>query len=240
MALLSREQFHVGRLNSPQTGGRIRALLVDDHTLVRAGLKLILGTQPDIDVVGEAGDAKEAIQTAFELRPDVVVMDVNLGQTNGVAATRQILQEIPETRVLIVSMHSDPAYVRDALRAGARGYVLKDSLDVEFVNAVRAVVRGEGFLSGTISATVLDDYRTFVHQPVDLLTNRERQVLELLAGGFTAKDVAVKLNISPFTVDAHRSRILKKLQLRGSTDLVRFAIENNVIPIRKNGELQTS
>jgi two-component system response regulator NreC len=211
---------------------RIRTLLADDHTLVRSGLKLILGAHSDIEVVGEASSAAEAIGAVFALRPDVTVMDVALGSTTGVEATRRIMQEIPESRVLIVSMHSDPIYVREALRAGARGYVLKDAIDTEFVTAVRAVARGEGMLSAGISGTVLDDYRTFVRQPVDLLTGRERQILELLAGGYTAKDVATELAISPYTVDAHRSRILKKLQLRGSTDLVRFAIENGLIQVR--------
>jgi DNA-binding NarL/FixJ family response regulator len=208
---------------------RTRVLLVDDHALVRSGLKLILTHQPDMDVVGEAGSAEEGLDTAFRLRPDVVVMDVAMGGLTGVEATRRISQELPESRVLIVSMHKDPVYIRESLRAGARGYVLKDSIDTEFLNAVRAVARGEGSLSSAVSGTVLTDYRNFVRQPIDLLTSRERQIMQLLAEGATAKDVAAELNISPYTVDAHRSRILKKLQLRGSSDLVRFALEHGMI-----------
>lgn len=216
----------------PQTAKRIRTLLVDDHNLVRSGLKMILQTQPDIEVVGEASNADQAVEAVFELRPDVTVMDVALGPTTGVEATRRIVQELPESRVLIISMYADPVYVREALRAGARGYVLKDAIDTEFVTAVRAVARGEGSLSSAISGTVLTDYRTFVRQPVDLLTSRERQILQLLAEGCTAKDVAAQLSISPYTVDAHRSRILKKLQLRGTLDLVRFALEHGMIQNR--------
>lgn len=156
-------------------------------------------------------------------------MDVAMAGMSGVEATRRISQEIPECRVLIVSMHKDPVYVRETLRAGARGYVLKDAIDTEFLTAVRAVARGEGSLSSAISGTVLSDYRNFVRQPIDLLTSRERQILQLLAEGKTAKDVAGELNISPYTVDAHRSRILKKLQLRGASDMVRFALEHGMI-----------
>jgi len=208
---------------------RTRVLLTDDHGLVRRGLRLILENHQDIEVIGEAGSGEEAIQAAFALRPDLIVMDIAMGGMNGVETTRRIVQELPECYVLIVSMHKDPVYVREALRAGARGYILKDAIDTEFLTAVRSVARGDGAISSAVSGTVLGDYRTFVRQPVDLLSSRERQVLQLLAEGSTAKDVAAELNISPYTVDAHRSRIFKKLQLRGSADMVRFAIENGMI-----------
>src|SRR5262245_61662463 len=211
---------------------RTRVLLADDHSLVRCGLRLILSHQPDIEVVAEVGTGEEAVEGAFALRPDIVVMDIAMGKMTGVEATRRIAQELPECRVLILSMHKDPVYVREALRAGARGYLLKGVIDTEFLTAIRAVARGEGSLSSAISGMVLADYRTFVRQPVDLLTTRERQILQLLAEGGTAKDVAAELKISPYTVDAHRSRILKKLQLRGSSDLVRFALEHGMIPNR--------
>lgn len=194
---------------------RTRVLLVDDHALVRSGLKLILANHRDIDVVGEAAGGEEGVEKALRLRPDVIVMDIAMGGMTGVEATRRITQEVPESRILIVSMHKDAAYVRSTLRAGARGYVLKDAVDTEFLTAVRAVARGEGSLSSSVSGTVLADYRTLTRQPVDLLTSRERQVMQLLAEGGTADDVAATLNISPYTVDAHRSRILRKLQLRG-------------------------
>jgi len=208
---------------------KIRTLLVDDHALFRSGLRHILTGQPDMEVVGEAANGEDAIQAAFTLRPDVIVMDIGIPGLNGVEATRRIIQEMPKSQILVVSMHKDSVYVRETLRAGARGYVLKDSIDTEFVTAVRAVARGEGSLSPAISDTVLNDYRSFVRQPIDLLTNRERQIMQHLAEGATAKDVAAALKISPYTVDAHRSHILKKLKLRGSSDLVRFAIEHGMI-----------
>jgi len=217
--------------NEAQTGParRTRVLLVDDHALVRSGLKLILSNHRDMEVVGEAASGEEGLEAAFRLRPDVIVMDIAMGGMTGVEATRRLAQEIPESRILIVSMHKDPVYIRNTLRAGARGYVLKDAIDTEFVTAIRAVARGDGSLSSAVSGTVLSDYRTLTRQPVDLLTNRERQVMQLLAEGGTAKDVAATLNISPYTVDAHRSRILRKLQLRGGGDLIRFAMENGMI-----------
>jgi DNA-binding NarL/FixJ family response regulator len=199
---------------------------------MRCGLRMILSQQPDIEVVGEAGTGEEAIEAAWLLKPDIVVMDVAMGKMTGVEATRRIVQELPECKVLVLSMHKDPVYVREALRAGARGYLLKGAIDTEFLNAVRAVARGEGSLSSAISGMVLEDYRAHVRHPVDLLTTRERQIFQLLAEGATAKDVAAELNISPYTVDAHRSRILKKLNLRGASDMVRFALEHGVIPNR--------
>jgi two-component system, NarL family, response regulator NreC len=216
----------------PPAVRKTRVLLADDHSLVRCGLRLILAHQPDIEVVGEANTGEEAIAAVFELRPDLVVMDVAMGKMTGVEATRRIVQECPDCRVLVLSMHKDPVYVREALRAGARGYLLKGAIDTEFLNAVRAVARGEGSLSSAISGMVLEDYRTHVRLPVDLLTTRERQILQMLAEGATAKDVAAELKISPYTVDAHRSRILKKLNLRGSSDMVRFALEHGIIPNR--------
>lgn len=206
-----------------------RVLLADDHRLFRSGLRLILSQQPDLEVVGEASTGEETMEAAFVLRPDVVVMDVTMGGMTGIEATRRIAQELPESRVLMVSMHNDPIYVRESLRAGARGYVLKDAIDTEFLTAVRAVARGEGSLCSAVSGSVLSDYRNFVRQPIDTLTGRERQILQLLAEGGTAKDVAAELKISPYTVDAHRSRILKKLQLRGASDMVRFALEHGML-----------
>jgi two-component system response regulator NreC len=147
---------------------------------------------------------------------------------NGVEAARQIKQHCPATNILILTMHKDAIYLRESLRAGARGYLLKDSIDKDLIDAVRAVARGEGFLSPAVSATVLDDYQKHVTNPLDLITNRERQILQMLAEGKTSKDIASELNISVYTVDAHRSRILKKLGLRAIGDLVRFALQNGL------------
>lgn len=208
---------------------RIRILLVDDHGVVRQGLRLILAQHPDFNVVGEASQGRKAVSLAAELEPDVVIMDVAMPDINGVEATRQIRQNSPHTKVLFLTMHKDSAYVREGLRAGAKGYLLKDSIDTELIAAVRAVARGEGFLSPAVSAAVLDDYQKHVTDPLDLITNRERQILQLLAEGDTSKGIASKLNISVYTVDAHRARVMKKLQLRSIGDLVRFAIQKGLV-----------
>lgn len=182
----------------------IRILLVDDHAVVRQGFRMILAAQADMEIVGEAGNGREAIAKAAELHPDVVVMDVAMPELNGIEATRRLAETSPQTRVLALSMHKDSVYVREILRAGARGYLLKDSIDVDFLTAVRAVARGEGYLSPAVSDAVLTDYRKHVSDPLDLLSSREREVLQMIAEGKTNKDVAGVLNLSVYTVDAHR------------------------------------
>jgi DNA-binding NarL/FixJ family response regulator len=203
--------------------------LADDHKVVCQGFRLILSRQPDMEVVGEAYNGREAVELAISLEPDIVVLDIAMPEVNGVEATRQILRDVPRTKIVILTMHKDGAYVREALRAGAKGYLLKDSIDRELAAAVRAVSRGEAYLSPSVSATVLEHYQEQVTDPMDQITNRERQVLQLLAEGKTSKDVAVDLNISVYTVDAHRSRIMKKLQLRTGRDLVRFALQRGLL-----------
>jgi DNA-binding NarL/FixJ family response regulator len=189
---------------------------------------LILNQEPDLEVVGEAGDGQEATRLALNLRPDVVVIDIGMPVVNGVEATRRIMEDWPECQVLILSMHKDPVYVRESLRAGARGYLLKDSIDEDLLRAIRAVATGEGFLSPAVSRTVLEDYQQTT-DPFDSLTAREREILQMLAEGKVAKEVATALNVSVFTVDAHRGRILKKLSLRSSTELVKFAMRKGLI-----------
>ena len=206
----------------------IRVLLADDHAVVRQGFRLILSQHSDIEVVAEASTGEEAIARCSQLEPDVVILDIAMNGMNGVEATRQIRRNCPRTNVLVLTMHKDAVYVRETLRAGARGYLLKDSIDNDLLAAVRSVARGEGFLSPAVSTTVLDDYRQQVTHPLDLITNRERQVLQLLGTGKSSKEIATELNISVYTVDAHRSRLMKKLQLRSIGDLVRFAIQNGM------------
>lgn len=208
---------------------KIRILLADDHAVVRQGFRMILGAQSDMEIVAEAGNGREAVESAEKLRPDVVVMDVAMPELNGIEATRRITDASPHTRVLALSMHKDSVYVREILRAGARGYLLKDSPAPELVAAVRAVASGEGYLSPAVSNAVLDDYRRHVTNPIDLLTSREREVLQMLAEGKTNKEIAVVLNLSVYTVDAHRGRIMEKLNLHSINELVRFAVRNGLV-----------
>ena len=208
---------------------KIRVLLADDHAVVRKGFRMILAAQPDMEIVGEAGNGREAVELAQSIRPDVVVMDVAMPGLNGIEATRRLADLCPQTRVLALSMHKDSVYVREILRAGARGYLLKDSLDSDLLAAVRAVSRGDGYLSPAVSEAVLSDYRRQVTDPLDLLTSREREVLQMIAEGKTNKEIAALLNLSVYTVDAHRGRIMEKLNLHTTGELVRFAMRKGII-----------
>jgi len=208
---------------------RIRILLADDHAVVRRGFQMILAEQSDMEIVGEAGNGREALELAAKLKPDVVVMDVAMPELNGIEATRRMAENAPHARVLALSMHKDSVYVREILRAGARGYLLKDSVAADLVSAVRAIAAGEGYLSPAVSDAVLDDYRRHVTNPIDLLTSREREVLQMLAEGKTNKEIAGILNLSVYTVDAHRGRIMEKLNLHSINELVRFAVRNGLI-----------
>jgi len=208
---------------------RIRILLADDHAVVRQGFRMILSAHPDLEIVGEAGNGRDAVELAAALRPDVVVMDVAMPELNGIEATRRLTGANPHVRVLALSMHKDSVYVREILRAGARGYLLKDSVADDLVAAVRAVAAGEGYLSPAISNAVLDDYRKHVTNPLDLLSSREREVLQMLAEGKTNKEVAATLNLSVYTVDAHRGRIMEKLNVHSINELVRFAVRQGLV-----------
>ncbi|MFZ5926106.1 MAG: response regulator [Acidobacteriota bacterium] len=207
----------------------IRILLADDHSLVRQGFRRILEAHPDLEIVGEASDGREAVELTGTLQPDVVVMDVAMPGLNGIEATRRICESSPRTRVLALSMHRDSVYVREILRAGARGYLLKDAIDADLISAVRAVARGEGFIASAVADCVLADYRQHVSDPIDLLTAREREVLQLIAEGKTNKEIASLLKLSVYTVDAHRGRIMEKLNLHSAGELVRFALRKGLI-----------
>lgn len=207
---------------------KTRLLLADDHALVRKGLRLILSQEPTFDVVGEASDGREVVSMVRALRPDVVLMDVAMPRANGVTAVRSILEEEPSCRILMLSMHSDAAYVRESLRAGAKGYLLKDAVDHELVTAIKALASGNAYLSPAVSNTVLADYRQHVSDASGL-TTREREVLQLLAEGLTAKEIAKRLEISVYTVDAHRTRIMRKLQISSIGELVRLAMRTGLI-----------
>jgi two-component system, NarL family, response regulator NreC len=208
---------------------KIRILLADDHAVVRQGFRLILASQPDMEIVAEAGNGREAVALAEKLHPDVAVIDVAMPELNGIEATRRMGESAPRTRVLALSMHKDSVYVREILRAGARGYLLKDQVDSDLIAAVRAVARGEGYLSPAVSDAVLNDYRRHVSDPIDLLTSREREVLQMIAEGKTNKEIATVLNLSVYTVDAHRGRIMEKLNLHSVNELVRFAVRQGLV-----------
>lgn len=208
---------------------KIRVLLADDHAILRKGVRMLIDAQPDMEVVGEAKTGREAIDEARKLKPDIVVMDVSMPELNGIEGTRQICDELTQTKVIGLSMHRDSVYVREILRAGARGYLLKDSEDDDLVKAIRSVARGEAFLSPAISDAVLTDYRKHVSNPVDLLTGREREVLTMIADGKTNKEIANALNLSVYTVESHRGSVMEKLNLHNTGDIVRFALRNGLI-----------
>jgi DNA-binding NarL/FixJ family response regulator len=206
-----------------------RILLADDHTLVRRGFAMIVSKEDDMEVVGEAKNGREAVELARELQPEVVIIDVTMPELNGIEGTRRIMEICPRTRVLAVSMHRDAVYVREILRAGARGYLVKDADDETFLQAVRAVARGEAYLSPVIADAVLTDYRKHVTDPIDLLSSREREVLQMIAEGKQNKEIATTLSLSVYTVEAHRGKIMEKLNLHNTGDIVRFALRNGLI-----------
>jgi two-component system, NarL family, response regulator NreC len=208
---------------------KIRVLLADDHSILRKGVRMLINSQADMEVVGEAKTGREAIEEARKLKPDIVVMDISIPEINGIEATRQICNELTHTNVVALSMHKDSVYVREILRAGARGYLLKESEDDDLVKAIRSVHRGEAFLSPAISGAVLTDYRKHVSNPVDLLTSREREILTMVAEGKTNKEIANTLSLSVYTVESHRGSVMEKLNLHNTGDIVRFAIRNGLI-----------
>lgn len=211
----------------------LRILLADDHTVVRQGLRKVLEERPEWQVVAEVGDGREAVRKAEELKPDVAVLDVAMPLLNGIEATRQIIDRVPGTRVLVLSMYSDEAYVTQILKAGATGYLLKDSADVELLQAVSAVAQGKSFFSPSIARLTLDDY---VHQrgvraadPYGSLSEREREIFQLIAEGNANKDIAVLLSISPSTVETHRARIMDRLDLHSAAQIVLYAVRRGVV-----------
>ena len=208
---------------------KIRVLLADDHAILRKGIRLLIDSQLDMEVVGEAKTGREAIEEVRKFHPDVVVMDVSMPELNGIEGTRQICDEFTKTKVLALSMHRDSVYVREILRAGARGYLLKDSEDDDLVKAIRLIHRGEAFLSPAISDAVLADYRKHVTNPIDLLTGREREILTMVALGKTNKEIANTLNLSVYTVESHRGSVMEKLNLHNTGDIVRFALRSGLI-----------
>ncbi len=213
----------------------LKVLLVEDHTLMRQGIKELLGREPDITVVGEVGDGSQALLLAERLRPDVVLMDLSLPGVDGIEATRQIHERCPTVRVLVLSMHQGKAYVSHALRAGASGYVLKQSTAAELALALRAVAAGNTFLSPAIAQILIDDFAQRPGIPEyddDLLSElapREREVLRLIATGFSNRQIAAQLHVSVKTVEAHRRNVMRKLGVSDRTGLVERAIRGGLV-----------
>ncbi len=210
-------------------------VLADDHHVVRQGLRALLEGQPDFQLVGEAGDGLEAVQLTERLKPDVLIIDLMMPSLNGLEATRQVSQRSPHTRVVILSMHANEAYVLEALRNGAAGYVLKDSSAADLVHAVREVVAGRRYLSSTLSERAIAAYiqkaSDVALDPYEMLTNREREVLHLAAEGYTNAEIADQLSISPRTAETHRANLMHKLGLRTHTDLIRYALRRGILPM---------
>ena len=212
----------------------IRIVVADDHAVMRRGLRLVLEQQADFQVLGEANDGREAMSMVESLLPDVAVLDITMPNLNGIDAARQISARQPGVAIVILSMHADEGYVLRALKAGARGYLLKESPESDFIQAIRAVSAGKAFFSPAVSRMLVEDYvrqlqDKDIEDSYELLTSREREVLQLIAEGKSNKDVANMLNLSLYTVETHRSNILEKLNLHSVPELILYAVRKGVI-----------
>lgn len=210
-----------------------RVLIADDHVLVRAGLKSLLDKLPGIEVVAEANNGRDVLRLVAEHQPQIVLMDIAMPELNGIEATRQLTEQDPNVRVIMLSIHSEEEHVYQALRAGAFGYLLKGASIEELELAIRSVARGETFLSPKVSRPVIDEYvrRTHASRPGDNLSARQRQVLQLIAEGKTVKQVALELGISVKTVETHRAQLMDRLNIHDVAGLVRYAIKMGLVKI---------
>jgi two-component system, NarL family, response regulator NreC len=213
---------------------KVRVLLADDHTILRAGLKMMLNAQPDIEVVGEASDGRQAVGEAQRLQPDVIIMDITMPECNGIEATKQVKRLMPETRVLVLTMHENEEYLFQMLRAGASGYMLKEAADTELISAIRVVSSGRFYLSPSAQSMMVSDYLQRVHtgeerDSYSALTEREREILKLVAEGHTNNQIGELLFISPKTVDTHRTHIMDKLNLHNRAELVKYAMRRGLL-----------
>ena len=212
----------------------VRILLADDHIVLRDGMRLLLERQPGFRVVAEAADGRATLDLVLEHDPDVVVMDIAMPNMNGIEATRRIVEQHPRTGVVILSMHDDESYVIRSLKAGARAYLLKNAMKAELIAAIQAVAQGKSFFSSKVSRLLQEDYvqalnRKGADDSYDLLTEREREILQLAAEGKTNKEIANALNLSLYTVDTHRTHILQKLNLHSVPELILYAVRKGII-----------
>jgi two-component system response regulator NreC len=215
---------------------KIKIFLAEDHTIVRKGIRSLLDSQPDMEVVGEAANGREAVEQVEKLQPDIVLMDITMPELNGLEATHRIKKDFPHIRVLVLTMYTNEEYIHQLLQAGASGYLDKHTAPNELVLAIHAVNRGDPFLSPSISKTIIDEYlrqsgNAAYEDNYHKLSSREREVLQLLAEGCSYKDVAEKLHISEKTVGAHRANIMEKLNLNNSSELVKYAIRKGIISL---------
>lgn len=211
---------------------KIRVMLADDHTVLRAGLRALLNAEPDIEVIGEAADGLEAVALAERLKPDVVVMDIAMPRMDGLQATRQIAARLPTTRVLVLTMHAEEQYLLQVLEAGGSGYVLKRSADTELLDAIRVVAGGQAYLYPSATKLLLEAYRRGEHAGESnehLLTEREEEVLKLTAEGYSNTEIAGQIYLSPKTVDTYRQRIMEKLGIHHRAELVRYALDRGLL-----------
>jgi len=218
----------------------LRILVADDHEVVRKGLLALLQQQPEWQVCGEASDGREAVAKAAELNPEIVVLDIGMPTLNGLEATRQILKTNPETKVLILTLHDSDQLVQDVLNAGARGFLLKSDAARDLVAAVEALRRDKTYFTSKVASMVLEGYlkrvtNTLVAPVRNRLTPREREIVQLLAEGKSTKEVAVALNLSVKTAETHRANIMRKLQFHSVSDLVLYAVRNNIVPVMQFG-----
>lgn len=217
---------------------RIRLMLVDDHAIVREGIRSFLVAQPHLEIVGEASDGREALAKARELAPDIVLMDITMPHQNGLETTRLLSQQVPQTRVLVLTVHNNQEYAAQVIRCGARGYLLKDTSPTELVRAIEAVHAGQAFFSPLISQAMMNDLVAKAAQPASTathsLTIREKEVLIHIASGLSNKEIAERLELGLRTVETHRERIMRKLDIHNVAGLTRFAITEGLIHLEKD------
>jgi len=213
---------------------KIRILVADDHDIVRAGLKSLLERQEEIEIIGEASDGRQVVALASELSPSVVVLDIAMPQLNGIDAAAQILRRDPDVKIIILSMYGDEEFIVRALAAGVKGYLLKDDVQADLLRAVRAVAAGRSFFSPAIAQTLAEDYvrqlqNKGLQDSYELLSEREREILQLLAEGRSNKEVAAVLNVSPYTVETHRTHLMQKLNLHNTAEIVLYAVRKKIV-----------
>ena len=215
----------------------VKIILADDHTIVRQGLAKLLEGEPDFQVVGEAENGREAVSKVEELRPDVVIMDISMPMLNGIEATRQIKKTRPRTKIIILSMHCHDRYIKELFSLGASGYLLKDSTGSDIVKAVQAAINGDTYMSPSVSRLVIEDYvstkkKSFREDRYSNLSNREREVFQMIAEGHSTREISEILCISPSTVKTHRSKIMEKLRIENISQLVQFAIRIGIVDLQ--------